>query len=198
MEEGIGQLCETLAIAFAPAAEAAEPVKGKYDALVANAVISAEELELATRSARRKNLDVETVLIDEFQVKPSAIGEALANFFGVPYEPFKPDRIKPLDLLKNLKREFLESSVWVPIEDTKEGMVVLTTDPEKLQGLADRQQRVPEGQDQSTASAAIASSPRRSTSSSARRRARWTANRSATCWPTCRRRARPATRRWRT
>ena len=75
-----------------------------------------------TRSARRKNLEIETVLLDEFQVKPQAIGEALAAFFGVPYEPFKPDRVKPMDLLKNLKRDFLESSLWVPIEDTKDGL----------------------------------------------------------------------------
>jgi type II secretory ATPase GspE/PulE/Tfp pilus assembly ATPase PilB-like protein len=110
------------------------PVKGKYDGLVANAVTSADELELATRSARRKNLDVETVLIDEFHVKSSAIGESLAAYFDVPYEPFKPDRVKPFELLKNLNREFLESSVWVPIDDNKDGMVVLTTDPEKLRG----------------------------------------------------------------
>ena len=57
------------------------PIKGKYDGLVANAVTSAEELEIAARSARRKNLDIETVLIDEYHVKPGAIGEALSPVF---------------------------------------------------------------------------------------------------------------------
>ena len=95
-------------------------------------MLSADEIELAPRSARRKNLDIETVLIDEFQVKSRRIGEALSEFFGVPYEPFKPDRVKPLDLLKNLKREYVESSQWVPIDDTKDGLVVLTTDPERV------------------------------------------------------------------
>jgi type II secretory ATPase GspE/PulE/Tfp pilus assembly ATPase PilB-like protein len=132
--EGIALLCETLAIALRQRQRPLTPIKGKYDALVANAITSAEELELATRSARHKNLDVETVLMDEYHVKPSAIGEALATYFGVPYEPFKADRVKPFELLKNLNREFLESSVWVPIDDTKDGMVVLTTDPEKLKG----------------------------------------------------------------
>jgi len=134
MEEGVALLCETLAIALSQRLRGAAPVKGRYDALVANAVMSAEELELATRSARRKNLDVETVLIDEFQVKPDAIGEALAAYFGVPYEPFRGERVKPFDLLKNLSREFLESSLWVPIEDAGDGMVVLTTDPDRLRG----------------------------------------------------------------
>src|SRR5690606_1347763 len=71
-------------------------------------------------------------LLDEFQVKTAALGEALAAFFGVAYEPFRGDRIKPLDLLRNLKRDFCESSGWVPIDDTKDGIVVLTTDPEKI------------------------------------------------------------------
>jgi hypothetical protein len=69
-------------------------------------VISAQELELATRTARRKNMDIEEVLVNEFQVKHQALGVALGKFFNVPYEPFKGDRIKPADLLKNLKRDF--------------------------------------------------------------------------------------------
>ena len=108
-EEGITNLCETLAIAFKQRQKPQAMVRGRYDALVTNAVLSAEEMELAVRSARRKNMDIESVLIDEFQVKPQAIGETLSAFFGAPYEPFKADRIKPLDLLRNLKRDFLES-----------------------------------------------------------------------------------------
>ncbi|HWA12073.1 MAG TPA: ATPase, T2SS/T4P/T4SS family [Burkholderiales bacterium] len=131
-EEGVSHLCETLAIALKQRSRPTTMLRGKYDQLVTNAVLSAEEMDLATRSARRKNLDIEEVLIDEFQVKPPAIGEALSQFFKVPYEPFKQDRVKPLDLLKNLKRDFVESSSWVPIEDVKEGLIVLTTDPEKV------------------------------------------------------------------
>jgi type II secretory ATPase GspE/PulE/Tfp pilus assembly ATPase PilB-like protein len=134
LEEGAALVCETLAIAFRQRQKSAVIVKGKYDHLVSNAVISAEELELATRSARRKNLDVETVLIDEFQVKLGAIGEALAAYFGVPYEAYKADRVKPIDLLKNMSREFLESSIWIPVDDSKDGIVVVTPDPEKIRG----------------------------------------------------------------
>jgi len=131
-EEGAAHLCETLEIALRQRSRPAAMLRGKYDHLVTNAVLSAEEMELATRSARRKNLDIEDVLIDEFQVKSPAIGEALSQFFKVPYESFKQDRVKPLDLLKNLKRDYVESSLWLPIEDVKEGLIVLTTDPEKV------------------------------------------------------------------
>ncbi len=131
-EEGAVNLCETLAIALKQRQKPAQSLRGKYDGLVTNAILSSEEIELATRSARRKNLDIEDVLIDEFQVKPQAIGEAIAAFFGVAYEPFRADRIKPVDLLRNLKRDFVESSGWLPLEEGKDGLLVITTDPERL------------------------------------------------------------------
>jgi len=82
-EEGMAHLGETLGIALKQLSSSTTPLRGKYDALITDAVLSTEEMELATRSARRKNIDIEDVLIDEFQVKPNAIGGALAKFFGV-------------------------------------------------------------------------------------------------------------------
>ncbi len=132
MEEGIKVLCETLAVAFSQRNKPAQAAKSKYDQLVADAVLSVPEFDLAIRSARRKNLDIEEILISEFQVKVPAIGAALAKFFGVPYETYKADRIKPMDLLKNLKREYIEQYQWMPIEDSSNGIVVLTMDPEQV------------------------------------------------------------------
>ncbi|BCK86659.1 hypothetical protein MIZ01_0425 [Sideroxyarcus emersonii] len=133
VEEGARELAQTLAVALKQRQQQASTVKTKYDYLVADAVMSAAEFELATRTARRKGIDVEEVLLNEFQVKPEALGKALSSFFGVPYEPYKPDRIKPSELLRNLKREYVESSHWVPVDDTPEGVVILTTDPERIQ-----------------------------------------------------------------
>src|SRR3989475_4103914 len=130
-EEGVHELAQTLAIAFKQR-QKPQLVKTKYDYLIADAVLSAGEFELASRQARKKAVDVEQVLTEEFQVKIPAIGGALAKFFGVPYEPFKPDRMKPMDLLKNPKREYVESNQWVPIEEAKEGLVILCMDPERI------------------------------------------------------------------
>ena len=130
--DGVNELCQTLAIAFKQRQNTQRTVKSKYDYLVKDAVMSSAELDLATRSARRKGVGLEDVLIDEFQVKLSSLGKALASFFGVEYEPFKPERIKPSDLLKNLKRDYVANNHWVPIDDTKEGLVILTPDPEKI------------------------------------------------------------------
>ena len=131
MEEGVTELAQTLAIAFRQR-QKPQIVKTKYDFLVSDAVISAAEFDLAARSARKKAIDVEQVLIEEFQVKLPAIGQALSKYFGVPYEPLKPDRVKPMDLLKNLKREYVEQNQWVPIDEGKDGLVVLCLDPERV------------------------------------------------------------------
>jgi type II secretory ATPase GspE/PulE/Tfp pilus assembly ATPase PilB-like protein len=131
-EEGIKELCATLAIAFTQRQKVPPAVRSKFDHLVSEAILSGPELELASRSARRSGSDMEEVLVKEFQVKLPAIGQSLAKFFGVPYEPFKPDRIKPVDLLKNLKRQYVEANLWLPIEDGKEGLIVLATDPERI------------------------------------------------------------------
>jgi len=130
--DGILELAQNLAVALRQSQQ--QPAaKTKYDHLVYDAILSADELDLAVSTARRKNADIEDVLLDEFQVKPAALGKALALFFGVSYEPFKSDRTKPSELLKNLKREYVESSQWVPIDEIKEGLVILTTDPEWIQ-----------------------------------------------------------------
>ena len=133
VEEGVRELAQTLAVALRQRQQQSGVVKTKYDYLVSDAVMSSAEFELATRTARRKGIDVEEVLIDEFQVKTDALGKALSSFFGVPYEAFRTDRIKPADLLKNLRREYVESSHWIPIDETADGLVILTTDPERIQ-----------------------------------------------------------------
>ena len=132
VEEGIQELAQTMAVALRQRQQTGS-AKTKYDYLVADAVLSAAEFELATRTARRKGVDIEEVLIDEFQVSIAALGKALSSFFGVPYEPYRADRIKPAELLKNLRREYVESSHWLPIEETQEGLMILTTDPERIQ-----------------------------------------------------------------
>ena len=130
--EGAGELAKTLAIAFSQRQKPAFVVRSKYDYLIADAVLASEEMELAQRAARQKGHDLEDVLINQFTVKPAAIGAALSRFFEVPYEPFKPERLKPVELLRNIKREFVDESAWLPLEDSSEGLIVMSPDPERL------------------------------------------------------------------
>ncbi|MFI4941578.1 MAG: GAF domain-containing protein, partial [Burkholderiales bacterium] len=94
--EGLKELCETLAIAFTQRSKASAPVRTKYDMLVTEATISPLEMEKASKLARESDVNVEEILVSEFKVKLPIIGQALSKFFGVPYEPYRADRIRPV------------------------------------------------------------------------------------------------------
>ncbi len=127
----IAELVKVLAPAFRPR-QVSQQIGTKYDFLVTDNVISAGELDLAVRSARRKSDDIENILIEEFQIKSTVIGQCLAKFFQVKYEPYRSDRVKSIDLLRNIKREYAASAQWIPVEENKDGLLIMTTDPEKI------------------------------------------------------------------
>ncbi len=152
-EEGAQELAKTLAIAFNNRRLSPEVVnqpkvapnlveqrevqldvvKAKFDMLVTEGIISGAELELAQRSVRKKNKDLEEVLMGEFQISGADIGKSLSAFFAVPLENYKADRIKPMDLLKKLKHDYVLANGWMPIDESKdEGLIILTPDPEKV------------------------------------------------------------------
>ena len=131
-EEGAVELAKTLGIALSVRL-AGGMTAGKYDHLVSANIISGGELELASRTARRKgDKSVEDVLIDEFQVSLAALGECLSIFYGLPYIAYSANFIRPVDLFRNLKREYVEGNQWLPLEDGPEGRVILTPDPERV------------------------------------------------------------------
>ena len=135
-EEGIQGLGQTLAIAFAQRRHSLVQPKSKYEGLVNDARLTSSELETATSQARELGIPLEQLLIEEYHLKPADIGAAVSRFFGVPYESYRQDRVKPLDLLKNLKRDYVQQTQWLPLEENTEGMLILVTDPE--QAIASR------------------------------------------------------------
>jgi hypothetical protein len=129
-EAGIGELCETLAIAYTKRMKPPVVATSKYNTLIVDAIISQAEFELAARSARRQNLDVEDVLIDEFQVPVPAVGKALSKAFNLPYECFAANRKKPEQIIHKIDRAFIDENRCMPIEDDGKNIVIMTTDPE--------------------------------------------------------------------
>ncbi|WP_229509323.1 GspE/PulE family protein [Massilia sp. CCM 8734] len=104
----------------------------KYDALVLDALVSAAELEQARHAAHAALLDIEDVLVRDLHLPLAAIGNALARHFGVRYEAFAPGRIKPVSLLKNLKAQYVDDNQWLPLDEDKDGLLVLALDPERV------------------------------------------------------------------
>jgi type II secretory ATPase GspE/PulE/Tfp pilus assembly ATPase PilB-like protein len=134
--EGATQLCATLATAIRQrmqkAQDSARRKATKYDGLIADGVLTYEELQGAVMRAREQAEPVEQVLMREFSIRPAQIGPSLSKFFGVPYEPVNTGRIRVEALQGALKREFVTEQGWVPLEETPEGLVLMCTDPEAV------------------------------------------------------------------
>ena len=136
--EGVSQLCKTLATAIRQRVREPEEVvrrkATKYDGLVADGVMTAEELQQCLQEARNDGKPVEHVLMAQYKVRPAQIGPSLAKFFGVPYEAFNAGRIRSEMLHGSLKREFIEEQGWIPLEESPEGLVIMCVDPEAVRG----------------------------------------------------------------
>ncbi len=136
--EGAAQLCKTLATAIRQRMQKAEEGSRrkatKYDGLVADGVLTADELQQCIQSAREEAKPVEHMLMAQFQIRPAQIGPSLAKFFGVPYEAFNSGRIRSEMLHGPLKRDFLVEQGWIPLEESPEGLVVMCVDPEAVRG----------------------------------------------------------------
>jgi type II secretory ATPase GspE/PulE/Tfp pilus assembly ATPase PilB-like protein len=152
-EDGVRELCQTLAIAFrrhqgltgsgwsstareplpaAPVAPAAAPAHSRYQGLVEQGALSASELFDGLARAREEDRPAEDVLL-QHGVTAAQLGASLAAFFGVPYAPFLPGRLRIESLHGPLKREFLTEQRWIPLEDTPQGLQVMCLDPEAVQ-----------------------------------------------------------------
>lgn len=136
--EGAAQLCKTLATAIRQRMQKAEEGSRrkatKYDGLVADGVLTADELQQCIQRAREEAKPVEHMLMAQYQIRPAQIGPSLAKFFGVPYEAFNSGRIRSEMLHGPLKRDFLVEQGWIPLEESPEGLVVMCVDPEAVRG----------------------------------------------------------------
>lgn len=136
--EGATQLCVTLATAIRQRMQKEQESQRrratKYDGLLADGVLTQDELQKCIVKAREDGKSVEHVLMGDFQIRPAQIGPSLARFFGVPYEAFNPGRIRSEQLQGPLKRDFVEEQGWIPLEESPDGLVVMCTDPEAVRG----------------------------------------------------------------
>jgi len=159
-EQGVRALCHTLAIAFrkrmqplqgapadaappslpvTPAAPAAAPqppahVPGgaRYQALVERGLIDLPTLAGLLEQARAEGVAGEELLL-RHGLGTADLGASLAAFFGVPYAPYRSDRLRIEALHGALKRDFVLAQGWLPLEEAEDGLQVMCLDPEAAQ-----------------------------------------------------------------
>ena len=133
-EASVARIAKTLGIAFNNQAQiGAQRRGGKFDYVIAQGLVTQDEVNQAVGIARQRNLDVETVLLDQFKVPKGELGQSLSQFYRVPFVEYDSRVVPPADLLKDLKLEFLKRNLWVPVRRDGHTIIVLIDNPQDLQ-----------------------------------------------------------------
>jgi type II secretory ATPase GspE/PulE/Tfp pilus assembly ATPase PilB-like protein len=102
------------------------------DALICRGIISEADVRAAADDSRDGSLDLETLLLDRYQVPKDALGSALSDFYQCPYLPYDERTVIDADLLKTLNLDYLKKNLWLPIARRGALIDVLTSDPHDL------------------------------------------------------------------
>lgn len=104
----------------------------RYTYLLQNNLVTADQLQKALSLSKKSNRSVESVLMQEFQIRKREIGKSLSLFYGCPFRTFDPKVPVPVELIGSLKKPFLLHDMWVPLGWSQKGVEILIDDPGDL------------------------------------------------------------------
>jgi type II secretory ATPase GspE/PulE/Tfp pilus assembly ATPase PilB-like protein len=104
----------------------------KYDYLLNQKMVTPDKLQKALALSKRMGKSVEYVLIEHFSIKKEELGKSLSLYYGCPFKTYDPALPTPVELVRNLKKQFLMHELWVPLSWSKEGIEILIDDPKDL------------------------------------------------------------------
>jgi type II secretory ATPase GspE/PulE/Tfp pilus assembly ATPase PilB-like protein len=140
-ETNVARIAKTLGVAFHTQQMLVQKRGNKFDYLLAQGLVTQDELNKAVGTARQRQVDVETVLMDQYKVPKHELGASLSQFYRVPFFEFSEKLIPPPDLMRDLKIEFLKRNLWLPLRrDEKGNIVVLIDNPQDIQKVDSIQQ----------------------------------------------------------
>jgi len=135
-ETGASRIAKTLGIAFnnqTQLIQSQNRPKTKFDYLLAQHRVSNDELNSAISEARRRQTDVESILIEQYKVPKNELGVSLSQFYRCPFVEYDERIIPPPDLMKDLRIEYLRRNVWMPLRREDDGVLVIIDNPQDLQ-----------------------------------------------------------------
>ena len=137
-EKNAEMICKTLAVALSNQTKFVAPKPTKFSYLINNGIISDQELGTAISKARRSQLDIESILLEDTGVKSVDLGKSLENFYGIPYYGYDDSLVLPSHLFEGLNLNFLSKNYWVPIQKEGNKITILIDNPlnhDKIQSI---------------------------------------------------------------
>lgn len=143
-EAGVARIAKTLSIAFHTQNQLAQKRPTKFDYLLSQQRITQDELNAAIAEGRRRQVDVESILMEQYKVPKGEIGASLSQFYNCQFMEFDEKIIVPPDLMKDLKVEYLKKAFWVPLRRENNTVTVLVDNPQDLQKVDSIGQLLPQ------------------------------------------------------
>ena len=134
-EAAVARMSKTLGIAFHNQQQmAANRRATKFDYLLSQQKLSQDEINNAVQESRRRQVDVESILIEQFKVPKADLLTSLSQFYRVPSLEFDEKIVPPPDLVNQLKIEYLKRNFWIPVKREEDGSILIVIDnPQDLQ-----------------------------------------------------------------
>jgi len=133
-ELNVARIAKTLGVAFHNQQQLGQRRGTKFDYLLAQGLMTQDDVNAAIATARQRNTEVETILLDQYKIPKAELGTALSQFYRVPFYEFDEHVIPPPDLMKDLKLEFLKRNLWLPLKRERDGStIVLIDNPQDIQ-----------------------------------------------------------------
>jgi type II secretory ATPase GspE/PulE/Tfp pilus assembly ATPase PilB-like protein len=142
-ESSLIRIGKTLGVALHTQIHLAQKRGGKFDYLLSQKLITPDDLNHANAEARRRQIDVETVLIEQCKIPKSELGVALSQFYRCPFIEYDDKILPPPDLMRDLKLEYLKKALWLPLRRDDRGLTVLVDNPQDIQKVDTIHQLLP-------------------------------------------------------
>jgi type II secretory ATPase GspE/PulE/Tfp pilus assembly ATPase PilB-like protein len=104
-------------------------VSDPYSILTKSNILSEDELRKAFNKAERDRKDMETVLIEDFDLGRKELGKALAQFYGVGFEDLATTVYNPIEYIKGKNIDFFLRGLWVPLHLEGKELLLAINDP---------------------------------------------------------------------
>jgi hypothetical protein len=134
-EQSVTEMAHILGIALYNQKRMAKARPNKFDYLLKNRIITEKELDKAITDARRRREPVEEILMSDLKVSKQDIGNALSQFYNVPFAKYDATAPVPSELLAGLKVSFMRHYTWVPLGQEGKRIVIAIDNPSDLQRI---------------------------------------------------------------
>jgi type II secretory ATPase GspE/PulE/Tfp pilus assembly ATPase PilB-like protein len=132
-QSSVLEIARVLGVAFFNNQKMAKKSKPtKFDHLLSSHIITHKDLERAMVTARKTKKQVESVLMNDFNVSKEDVGRSLSEYYKTQFVPYDDRMVIPGQLLQGLKMNFLKKNVFVPLSRSGNKVVVAMENPDYL------------------------------------------------------------------